>query len=232
MSIVGLIGGIAPESTIEYYRLLIAEYRARSGGPSYPAVVINSIDLTRLLRHTNAGQLSALTDYLAEEVARLARAGAGLAALASNTPHLVFDALRERAALPMVSIVEATADAVRARGVTRPGLFGTRYTMEADFYPKVFARLGMTVVVPGPDDQAYIHHKYMSELVPGNIVPETRARLVEIAEGMRQRDRIDGLILGGTELPLILREATVAGLPAFDTTRIHVEKIVQEMLRR
>ena len=231
MTTVGLIGGIAPESTIEYYRQLIAEYRARTGNANYPAIIINSIDLARLLRHIGAGKLQALTDFLSEEVARLARAGAEIAALASNTPHIVFEAVRDRAAIPLLSIVEATADAAAARGVARPGLFGTRFTMEADFYPRVFAAYGMTVVVPDPDDQAYLHHKYMTELVAGNVVPATRERMEEIARRMRERDKIDGLILGGTELPLILREPTVAGLPVLDTTRIHVQRIVQEMLK-
>jgi aspartate racemase len=230
MKTVGLIGGIAPESTIEYYRLLIAEYRSRTGNASYPAIVINSIDLTKMIGLIGAGELEAVTGYLAGEIEKLARAGAGVAALASNTPHIVFDALRDRAPIPLLSIVEATCDACAAREVKRPGLFGTRFTMQGDFYPRVFRARGMAVVAPAPDEQAYLHDKYMTELVAGKILPQTRERMVEIAGRLRERDGVDGLILGGTELPLILRDPTVAGLPVFDTTRIHVERLVQEML--
>jgi len=227
---VGVIGGIGPESTIEYYRFLIAAYRARVADDSYPSIVINSIDLTRMLRLIAAGDLGTVTEYLAGEIAKLARAGADLAVLASNTPHIVFDALRSRSPIPMISIVEAACDAAQALGLTRVGLFGTRFTMQGQFYPAVFAERGIAVVVPEPDDQAYIHEKYMGELVRGVIDPDTRERLLQIAAGLEKRERVEGIILGGTELPLILRGATSGGIPFLDTTSIHVERIVKELL--
>lgn len=231
MKTVGVIGGIGPESTIEYYRFLIAEYRSRIQDGGYPPILINSIDLTKLLRLVGAGELGAVTDYLAGEILKLAKAGADFAVLASNTPHIVFDDLRRRAPIPLLSIVEATCEAALARGLRRVGLFGTRFTMQGRFYPDVFSKHGIAVVAPAPEDQSYIHDKYLGELVNGITLPETRDHLLAIARRMRERQQIDSIILGGTELPLILRDAPDAGVPFLDTTRIHVAGIVAEMLK-
>jgi len=231
MKTAGIIGGIGPESTIEYYRYIVATYRARRGDDTYPPIVINSIDLTRLVTLFSAGDLDGVTDILAEEVARLADAGTDFAALAANTPHIVFDRLQKRTTLPMISIVEATRGTAVAMGLTRVGIFGTRFTMQADFYPAVFQAAGLTVVAPGPEEQAYIHEIYMGELVHGVVRPETRARLLAIVARMHDEQRVEAVILGGTELPLILRDVARPVVPFLDTTMIHVRSIVDEMLR-
>jgi len=230
MKTVGVVGGIGPESTIEYYRFLIAEYRSRIADGSYPSILINSIDLTKMLGHIERGELGAVTDYLAGEVGKLARAGADFAVLASNTPHIVFDELQRRAALPLISIVEATCEAALALSLKRVGLFGTRFTMQGGFYPAVLSRRGVAVVLPDPEDQGYIHEKYLGELVQGLIRPETRERLLRIAHRLREREQVEAIILGGTELPLILRDAPGSTVPFLDTTTIHVKAIVAEML--
>ncbi len=245
MKTVGIIGGIGPESTIEYYRLIIAAYRDQQRGtgvqpvdnhaqdpraPSYPSIIINSVDLTRLLRWLGANELDKFTDHLAGEMERLARAGADFGALASNTPHVVFDELRRRSRIPLVSIVESTCDAAQALGLRRVALFGTSFTMRGRFYPEVFSRAGLTIVVPRDDEQAYIHEKYMKELLNNVFLPETRERLLAIVEVMKTRDSIEAVILGGTELPLIMRDAEPGGIPFLDTTRIHVNRIVAELV--
>lgn len=231
MKIAGIIGGIGPGSTIEYYRLAVALYRERTRDGSYPPLLINSIDLTRMLDLIARNQLKEVTGYLGAEVERLARAGADFAALASNTPHVVFEALRLASPIPLLSIVEATRDAAKAQGLARLGLFGTRFTMQGRFYPDVLAAAGISVVLPSLEEQVYIHEKYLSELVNGVFLPETRSRLFAIAKRMKSDDGIDGLILGGTELPLILREAPQGMRVCFlDTASIHVERIVTELL--
>src|SRR5436190_6128608 len=230
MKTVGIIGGIGPESTIEYYRFIIESYRQKKRDGSYPAIIINSVDLNQLLNWLNAGELDAFSEYLVRAIDKLAAAGADFAALAANTPHVVFDRIRKRSKLPLVSIVEATRDRARALGLQRLGLFGTRFTMQGTFYPEVFATSGLKIVVPDESEQAFIHEKYFSELVNNIFLPETRERLLGIMKRMKERDRIHGLILGGTELPLILRDAAGEELPFLDTTRIHVERIVEELL--
>ncbi|MEP6636913.1 MAG: amino acid racemase [Acidobacteriota bacterium] len=230
MKTLGLIGGIGPESTIEYYRLLITGYRQQSADGHYPSIIVNSIDLTKLLGLVTSNQMATATDYLVAEVDKLAKAGADFGALASNTPHMVFDEIRQRSPIPLLSIVEATAEKARELGLQRVGLFGTRFTMEGHFYPDVFARAGISVAVPDESEQSYIHDKYLGELLKDIFLPETRERLLAIADELKARAGIEALILGGTELPLILREAEHNGLPFLDTTRIHVARLVAELL--
>jgi aspartate racemase len=229
MKTVGIIGGIGPESTIEYYRFIIDSYRARKGDGSYPPIIINSVDLNRLVNWINADELDPFTDYLVTEVQRLERAGADFAVLAANTAHVVFDRIQERVRIPLLSIVEATCKHAQAAGLKRPGLMGTRFTMQGRFYPDGFARVGLPVITPAESEQAFIHEKYFGELLNNIFLPETRDSLLEIANRMKERDQIDGLILAGTELPLLLRDAD-SDLPFLDTTRIHVEAIVKELL--
>ena len=229
MKTLGIVGGIGPESTIEYYRSLVAAYRARKQDGSYPHVIINSIDMKRLVDLITVNELAEVSELLAGEVRTLERAGANFGLLAANTPHIVFDELRRRSPIPLISIVEATREAAKALGLKRIGLFGTRFTMRAGFYRDAFSEAGMTLVVPDEGEQDYIHEKYMGELVPGVFLPETRARLLSIADRMIEREGIEGLILGGTELPLILRDETHGGIPFLDTTRIHVNAAVAQL---
>jgi aspartate racemase len=230
MKTVGIIGGIGPESTIEYYRLIIKAYRERNRDGTYPRIVINSIDMTRMLDLIGTGRLAEVADYLLVEVKRLAGAGADFALLASNTPHIVFGALSERSPIPLVSIVDTACEAARDRGFTRPALFGTRFTMEGPFYPRAFEKAGIALIIPAPEERAYIHDKYMNELVHGIILPETREKLIAIADRMRTEEKADALILGGTELPLILKEGDYKEMPLLDTTKLHVEEAVSRIL--
>jgi aspartate racemase len=230
MKTVGIIGGIGPESTIEYYRSTIAAYREQKGDGSYPSIIINSIDLKKLLDLVAANQLAEVTRYLAAEVQRLANAGAECGLLAANTPHIVFDEVQSQSPIPLISIVQATCDAAKALGLKKIGLFGTRFTMEGEFYPSVFSKQGIALVIPEKEEREYIHDKYVNELLRGIFLPETRERLLTIVDHMLAREEIQGLILGGTELPLILRDAIYRGIPFLDTTQIHVKALVERLL--
>ena len=168
MTALGIVGGIAPESTIDYYRRLIAAYRARSGGDN-PHLLINSIDVNHLLALAGAGQLDAMADYLSEAVAALARAGASVALFASNTPHLVFDEVQRRSPIRLISIVEAAGAAAKAMGLCQVGLLGTRFTMQAAFYPAVFVRHGIAVVPPAADEQELVHTRLCGRAGRGRV---------------------------------------------------------------
>ncbi len=230
MKTLGIIGGIAPESTIEYYRLIIATYRKQKSDGSYPSIFINSIDMKKMLDLISGNDLVGVTEYLLDEMKKLARAGADLGLLASNTPHIVFEEICRRSPIPLISIVEAACEATKGLGIKKVGLFGTRFTMRGRFYPEVFSKQGITLIVPDLSDQDYIHDKYMSELVNGIFLVETREQLLTIADGLKKKDGIQGLILGGTELPLILRDVGERGIQFLDTTKIHVERAVAQML--
>jgi len=215
---------------MEYYRLIIRLYRDRVQDGSYPPLIINSIDLKKMLSLAGAADEGGLAEYMLEEIHKLAKAGAEVGLMSSNTPHLVFNAINRRSPIPLISIVEAACAAVKARGLDKVGLFGTRFTMQGKTYSEVFSREGIALVVPNPDEQIAIHEKYMGELVNGIILQETRSQLLAILDGLIDDSDIQGLILGGTELPLILRDETHRGIPLFDTTRIHVECAVDTML--
>lgn len=230
MKILGMIGGVGPESTVDYYQRIIALYRERNPDGSYPLLIINSVDLTKGRALIDANDRSGLTKYLVEEIQKLVKAGADFGLIAANTPHIVFNEVARESPIPLISIVEATCAAAKARGLKRLGLFGTRYTMQAKFFPDVFSKEGIDLIVPEPADQDYIHAKYFDELVLGKFLPETREQLLAIVDRLKAKIDIDGVILAGTELPLILRDAAHNGIPLLDTTKIHVEAAVTEML--
>lgn len=234
MKTLGLIGGIGPESTIEYYRLIIAGYRERDPRRAYPAIIVNSINLQQYIDWINAKQLDEFAKGLVQEIDVLVRAGADFGALCSNTPHIVFDELQRSTSLPLISIVEATCERVQQLGLKRVGLFGTRFTMQGRFYPDVFSRAGVELVTPDEADQDFIHEKYMNELLNDKFLPETREQMLTIADKLQERAGIEGIILGGTELPLLLSPETFTdgqrnGLRFFDTTRIHVDRLIEEL---
>src|SRR5579884_1379961 len=162
MKKLGVIGGLGPESTIDYYRFLIAAYRERVPDGSAPPIIINSIDMNKGLSMVRSENYEQLTEYLLKELEVLARAGAAFAIISANTPHIVFDEVDARTPLPLISIVEATAAEAKKRGLNKLTLFGTQFTMQGSFYPKVFRRHEIALVVPGKEEQAYIHDKYMN----------------------------------------------------------------------
>jgi aspartate racemase len=230
MKTLGIIGGVGPESTIEYYQNIIALYRERQRDGSYPEFIINSVDLKKGLDFMDANDLAGMADYLLEQIGKLARAGANFGLISANTPHIVFDDLVPQSPIPLISIVEATCAAAKARMLKRLGFFGTRFTMQGTFYPKVFSREGIQLVAPDAKDQDYIHDKYLNELVSGKFLPETRVGLLAIVDRMKAKSDIDGVILAGTELPLILRDADHKGIPLLNTTKIHCQAAVAEMM--
>lgn len=224
-----MLGGLGPESTAEYYETIIRLYRARAGEGNYPQFIINSVNLRNVVDPITANDLPGVARYLAAEIQKLVRAGADFGLISANTPHVVFDEVQAAVTIPLISIVEATCAAVKKRGLLRLVLLGTRFTMQGTFYPKVFAREGIELVTPDPGDHDYIHDKYMNELVVGKFLPETRTGLLAIVDRLAAKSGVEGVILGGTELPLLLREESHNGIPLLDTMRIHAEAALAEM---
>lgn len=223
---IGMIGGIAPASTVDYYNRLISRFQERTGQREYPSIIINSINMTHMMELITNENLDELVDYLSEEIFTLEKAGAKVIFMASNTPHLVFEPLAQRVKTKMVSIVDSTIAYAQAKGHNRLGLFGTLSTMEGDFFQDGFEASGMEIITPMSDERKYIHKVYMEELVRGRFLPETKSRLLSIAARMYSEGQIDSLILGGTELPLILKSSDMEDIEMLNTTKIHVERIL------
>jgi len=224
---VGIVGGLGPESTIDYYRRILERWH-RDDPSTAPSIVIDSLDVGFALRLV-ANDRPALIEYLSSSLRRLAAAGVDFIAMSANTPHIVFDEVAARSPVALLSIVEVCAEEARRRGLRRLLLLGTRFTMEATFYPAVFSRYGLGVVTPAESDRRWIHERYIGELLEGVFRDETRQEFSALVDRIHGEQQLDGVILGGTELPLLLAGAEVVGLPALDTTALHVEAIVERL---
>ena len=229
MKTLGIVGGIGPESTIEYYRFILEGCRTR-GAADVPHILIDSIDVNRAIAMLDANDLAGLANYISESVERLARAGAEIGLMAANTPHIVFDEVQKRARFPLISLVEATRDHALELGMKRLGLLGTGFTMRGRFYPDVFSRAGLELVVPHDAEKEIIHRAYIEELLKNQFRPETREAILGVIGRMRKEDGIEAVILAGTELPLLLRGAEPEGIAFLDTTLIHVRAAVEAIM--
>ncbi len=223
---IGIIGGLGPESTVDYYKEIIEEFNARYPELAYPEIIVYSANLKKLMGFVATESWSDLSEWLFEKITSLQLAGAEFAAIASNTPHIVFDEIKAKSPIPLLSIVEETCKRAQEMGLKNVGLMGTRLTMEAKFYKKPFTSKGISIVVPSDTERETIQHRLFSEIELGIIKDSTREELLAIAKRMVEEDRIDSLILGCTELPLILTESRY-GIPFLNTSAIHCEAIIR-----
>ncbi|NJD92280.1 MAG: amino acid racemase [Geobacter sp.] len=224
MKLIGIIGGLGPESTVDYYKSIIDSFRTE-GGLAAPEMVIYSVDLEEVLALVSRQEWSSLVSLLVDKLKALHRAGVDFAVISANTPHIVFDEIQAKSPVPLLSIVTATLDKTVELGLKKVGLLGTRFTMQSNFFLPQFSARGVSVVVPPTADQDYIHDKLMTEIELGIINGETRKGLLAIIERMIAREKVDGIILGCTELPLILDKSEF-GIPFLNTAAIHVATIV------
>ena len=226
MKTIGLVGGMTPESTRIYYDLLIQGAREPGGDPlRNPEIVILSLNLTEVVRRQRHGTRTEVVAYLSGILERLASAGAEVGALTANTPHAYLDELRAASSLPLVSIVTATRDAALEQGLKKALLLGTRVTVEADMYPREFADAGLEIVVPAEGHREFLDDVIYGELAIGLVRPEVRTRVLDICAKHIQEDHIDSVILGCTELPLVISDDDLS-IAVLDTTKIHVGAIL------
>lgn len=225
MKTIGLVGGLGPEATVGYYNGIIEAFK--SGDLNYPEIIVYSVNMSEFVGLMREKKYNQATDKIVDKIGCLQRAGAHFAAITANTPHMLFDQIKSRSSLPLVSIVEATCSECMSKGSKKAGLLGTGFTMNGTFYQEVFSAHGIDVVMPEKEDRDYIDKKLFTEIELGIFLDDTREKLAGIIERMVSEKNIDSVILGCTELPLILKERTYAGVPALDTTRIHVDAIVK-----
>jgi len=232
MKRMGIIGGLGPEATLYYYRVIIDLcYENKDLEGNYPEIIIYSLNLEECRHSMEKGNWPELSTKLVEACQSLSRAGAEFGLIAANTPHMVFDRVREKSPIPLLSIVEETSEEVVRHGLRKVGLIGTLITMQSHFYEDVFRRRNISIAVPGEDEQAYIYEKIRSELGVGIMLAETRGRFLQIAQRMKEEDSIQGLILGCTEIPLLLTREEL-GIPFFDTSKIHAQSALRYSLAK
>ncbi|MBS1460440.1 MAG: amino acid racemase, partial [Clostridium sp.] len=220
MKKLGLVGGMGPESTVPYYRGIIYGVRERMGSNVLPFLSLESVDVFDIQRFCNEGRYDELTGYLLAAVRNLAAAGAEFAALSANTPHIVFDQLKQQTPIPLVSIIEAACEEAERRGLSRLGLMGTIFTMKGSFFKKPFEEKGIQVISPREEEMAYINEKIYTELEFADVREGIREGLVRIIRRMVEEDGIQAIILGCTELPLALDDR-ICPVPCLDTMKIH-----------
>lgn len=226
----GLVGGMGPESTVPYYKGIVYGVQRRLGRDVFPPLTIESVDVFAVLGLCAQGKYDELTDYLLRALDNLTACGCDFAALSANTPHVVFDGLARRASLPLVSIVDAARDGALRRGVRALGLLGTRFTMEGDFFREPFEKAGIRVAAPDAAEREWIQAHIEGELERGVVREETREGFLRIIKKMQAEQGIEAVALGCTELPLLLSDE-VTPVPCLDTLRIHVDALVEEILR-
>lgn len=225
----GLIGGTGPESTVIYYRELNRIINQRTGGKAFPELCIESVDLYRTLGYCKAGDDEALVQYLLDAVKNLAACGANFAALTANTVHSVFDRLSALSPIPLVSIVDSVCEEAFRRGYRKIGLLGTIYTMNGSFFKKSFDAHKIELVTPSEKEKFLVNSRIADELELGIVKDSTVRELVSVIQGMTERDRIEAIILGCTELPLALNDENCP-VPCLDTMKIHIDTLAEMIL--
>jgi aspartate racemase len=226
---IGMVGGIGPESTVDYYQRLTKLFKENVSSSDYPEIIINSINMTAMLKLIADGDLERLVILLTDAVQSLERAGAGLAFIASNTPHIVFNEVKRNSPIPLFSIVEAARIEAEKRGIEKAALLGTLFTMQGSYYQTEFEKSGIKVVVPNFEEQQFIQHKLFTEIELGIFLEETRNGLLQITDRLVKEEGADGVILGCTELPLILTRDDY-GVPFLNTTSIHVKHVMDRYI--
>jgi len=229
MKVIGLIGGMSWESTVEYYRLINDTVKQRLGGLHSAKCVLYSVDFAEVEKYQRQGQWAEAAELLGNAAQQLERAGAALVLICTNTMHKLADAIQGRIGIPLLHIADATADAVQQAGLRRVGLLGTRFTMEEDLYRGRLAdRFGLEVLIPDVEDRREVHRVIYEELCLGEIRSESKAHLAAIMKRQVEKGA-QGIILGCTELGLLLN-STDSRVPLIDTTRVHAMAAVKAAL--
>lgn len=220
MKKIGLIGGMSWESTQEYYRIINEEVRNRLGGLHSARIAMDSVDFAEIEKLQHEGKWEELGNMLAESARNLERAGADCVLICTNTMHKCADQIAKSVNIPLVHLADATGELIKASELKKVGLLGTRFTMEQDFYKGRLAdKFGLEVIIPTEHDMDIVHHVIYDELCLGDVRESSKQQYLEIIEKM-VADGAEGIILGCTEIPLLIAQEDVP-VPIFDTTRIH-----------
>ncbi|QBG48208.1 amino acid racemase [Verrucomicrobia bacterium S94] len=230
MKRIGLIGGLSPESTVHYYQILCREYNRRTGGLNFPEITLESLNLQELVTRFKKNDWDGVGTILLTALQRLEKAGADVAAILANTPHNAYDRIRAQSPLPILTIMDATAAALKKDQRTKVALLGTKPTMEFGFFQKTFSAAGIETLVPESSQRTELDRIVWDELSHGiTEVPSREAMKAMISD--LENQGAEAVILGCTELSLLIAESD-SSLPLYDTTRIHAEAILEFALQK
>ncbi len=229
MKTIGILGGMSPESTTLYYEHITRTYTQRFGDYGYPEILIYSVNFQKFVDWQHHGQWEEAAREMAAVLERLRLAGADFGLIATNTMHMVFEEVQRAVKMPLLSIVQATADAILAARLRSVGLLGTVFTMTEKFFREGLERSGISVLVPEPGDQQRINDVIYQELCRGEIRPSSRELFLKIIAGLRDRGA-KGIVLGCTEIPLLVQPQH-CDLPLFNTALLHAAKALDYALR-
>lgn len=225
MKKLGLVGGMGPESTIPYYHDIVYGVQEKVGKDFFPNLTIESVNVFEVLQFCKEENYDELTRYLMRAINNLIKSGAEFVALSANTPHIVFDRLKMKSSVPLVSIIEATRDEAIRLNMKKIGLLGTIFTMTGEFFTKPFEDSDIEIVVPTEEEMEFVNHKIGAELELGIVKEDTLESFQAIIERMKKENGIEAIILGCTELPLLLKDE-VSPVPCLDTMKIHIKTLV------
>lgn len=222
----GIVGGIGPASTLDYYNGIINGFRANN--ENYPEIIINSVNMTEMLSYVSNKNWDDLVSMLLNAIRSLADAGAEFAAIASNTPHIVFDKVQKQSPLPLISIVDETCKYAAAKKCKKAVVIGTYFTMNSGLYTEPLKKYDIKAIVPPEDDQTAIHGIIFPKLEDGIVIPEDKEKMLAVINRLTAEQNADALILGCTELPLMIKDNDLDIL-VLNTTQIHIKAIVENI---
>lgn len=228
MKPIGLIGGLTYVSTIEYYRYLNELVNERLGGSEAAEIIMYSVNFGEIKRLTEAEDWKSISAIICKAAQVIEEGGAACLLLGANTMHKIADEVQNAVNIPVIHVAEAVAKEILKNGLKKVGLLGTRYTMQLGFYTDYLAKHGIETAVPGQKDVDYLNYTIYNEFGRNLYLPETKARYLKIMSGLRERGA-EGIILGCTEIPLLLKQSD-CDILLFDTTKIHSSAGVDHVL--
>lgn len=223
----GIIGGIGPASTIDYYNGIINKYTAKTN--NYPELTIESINMNEMLSFFTNSDYDGVCKLLLSSLQNLKNANADYAAIASNTPHIIFDKLKTISPLPLLSIIEETCKFTSSSGYKKVLILGTSFTMKSDMYENALRKYKTDTVIPSKNDIEFIHNIIFPNLENGIIIRKDKQKMISLAEQYISKYKINAVILGCTEIPLMIKENDLS-VPVINTTQIHINAIADLMI--
>ena len=230
MKKIGLVGGTGPESTLMYYRELNRRVDELTNGTAMPDVAIESVNFRKAWNLVSEEKYTELTDYLSEKVECLKAGGADIISLTAGTMHIVYDEIVSKTGTPLISIPKAVSDEAVSKGYKKVGLLGTIFTMERDYMKKDLTEAGIDVIIPQKEERELIAKRIFEELELGIVKESTLKEFTDIIRRMQAEDGIEAVILGCTELPLLLNKENCP-VDCLDSVEIHLKKLVELALR-